>query len=116
MKTYFDDAFARIHTDLLARCSVVLGMHPDEATEWIVDLAIQHSKPFAIVPCCVFPKSGEYMSFESWVEYLAAKSPRIQRQYLNFQGKNLVLFMGSVAKNGESLPPRSTLELEKVDA
>ena len=68
-------------------------MHPDEATEPIVDLAIQHSKPFAIVPCCVFPKSGEYMSFEGWVDYLAAKSSRIQRRHLNFQGKNLVLYM-----------------------
>ena len=93
LKTYFDDAFAETHANLLKNCSVILGMHPDEATEPIVDLAIQHSKPFAIVPCCVFPKSGEYMSFEGWVDYLAAKSSRIQRRHLNFQGKNLVLYM-----------------------
>ena len=36
-------------------CSVVVGMHPDEATEAIVDFARVRGKPFAVVPCCVFP-------------------------------------------------------------
>jgi len=36
-------------------CSVVIGMHPDEATEAIVDFARARGKPFAVVPCCVFP-------------------------------------------------------------
>ena len=67
-------------------------MHPDEATEDIVDMAVSHGKAFAVVPCCVFPKCGAPMSFEKWVEHLAAKSDRIQRTYLNFQGRNLVLF------------------------
>lgn len=102
LKAYFNDDFAKTHGELLAHCSVILGMHPDEATEWIVDLAIKHSKPFAIVPCCVFPKNGEYMSFDRWVDYLVSKSPDIQRHYLNFQGKNLVLFSkGGAAEVGE---------------
>ena len=35
-----------------------MGMHPDEATESIVDVALACRKPFAIVPCCVFYKSN----------------------------------------------------------
>ena len=40
------------------RCDVVVGMHPDQATEPIVDFSLRHKKPFAIVPCCVFPKEN----------------------------------------------------------
>ena len=92
LRTYFDASFSNDHREILENCSVILGMHPDEATEWIVDFAIKYSKPFAVVPCCVFPRSGKYMSFDAWVEHLASKAPCIQRQFLNFQGKNLVLF------------------------
>ena len=41
--------------DAFAECSVVVGMHPDQATEGIMEFAKAHGKPFAIVPCCVFP-------------------------------------------------------------
>jgi hypothetical protein len=44
------DTYARF-----AKCSVVVGMHPDQATEGIMAFAKAHGKPFAIVPCCVFP-------------------------------------------------------------
>ena len=43
----------------LVKCtdfSILVGMHSDQATEEIVDLAIMHDMPFAVVPCCVFPK------------------------------------------------------------
>ena len=40
----------------MSSCSVVVGMHPDQATEAIVDFALCENKPFAIVPCCVFPR------------------------------------------------------------
>jgi hypothetical protein len=33
---------------------VIIGMHPDQATEAIVDMALKYRKPFAVVPCCVF--------------------------------------------------------------
>jgi hypothetical protein len=48
--------FASEHPDLWSTCSVVVGMHPDQATEPIVDLALAHGKPFAVVPCCVFAR------------------------------------------------------------
>ena len=39
----------------LHECRCIVGLHPDEATETIVDVALQHNLPFAVVPCCVFP-------------------------------------------------------------
>lgn len=39
---------------LIRNCSIIIGMHPDQATEPIVRAASCLSKPFAIVPCCVF--------------------------------------------------------------
>ena len=41
-------------------CDVVVGMHPDQATEPILDFALKHKKPFAIVPCCVFPRENPH--------------------------------------------------------
>lgn len=40
----------------LQACSLVLGLHPDQATDSIVNFAMQFGKPFAVVPCCVFPR------------------------------------------------------------
>eukprot|EP00920_Eleutheroschizon_duboscqi_P026136 GHVT01064644.1.p1 GENE.GHVT01064644.1~~GHVT01064644.1.p1 ORF type:complete len:627 (+),score=25.49 GHVT01064644.1:292-2172(+) len=50
---------------LIQRASLLIGLHPDEATEAIVDAAIQFRKPFALVPCCVFPDMfpGRYLPF-----------------------------------------------------
>jgi hypothetical protein len=36
-------------------CSFVAGMHPDQATEAIVDTALRLGVAFAVVPCCVMP-------------------------------------------------------------
>ncbi|KAG2442019.1 hypothetical protein HYH02_009811 [Chlamydomonas schloesseri] len=41
---------------LLHGCSLVVGLHPDQATDSILDFALECGKPFAIVPCCVFPR------------------------------------------------------------
>lgn len=39
----------------MCRYAAVVGMHSDQATEWIVDFALANNKPFAVVPCCVCP-------------------------------------------------------------
>jgi hypothetical protein len=41
--------------DAIERCTLMIGMHADSATECIVDMALQYQKPFVVVPCCVFP-------------------------------------------------------------
>ena len=46
--------------------SVVLGLHPDEATDAIVEECVERRQPFAVVPCCVFPSrnAGRRVRFE----------------------------------------------------
>ena len=40
--------------ELIDGCSLIIGMHPDEATVDIVDVALAKKINFAVVPCCVF--------------------------------------------------------------
>ena len=73
-----------------------------QATDHIVDLALAAGKPFAIVPCCVFPRQnshrrtkdgGPVRSYEQFIEYLLAKDPGIRREVLpGLPGRNVVLF------------------------
>ena len=89
------------------------GMHSDEATEDIVDMALLHDKPFAIVPCCVFAHlapgrrlpaldgegEGEIVrDINQFVRYLKAKSPRIVEALLPFEGRNKVLYITPVGE------------------
>jgi len=39
----------------MQKVDFIIAMHPDEATEMVVDLALKYNKNFAVVPCCVFP-------------------------------------------------------------
>lgn len=82
-------------------CSIVIGMHPDEATESIVDFALAYDKTFAIVPCCVFPKSfpnrfvdgRRVKTYCDFLRYLVAKDPsKIRIQRLDFEGRNIVVY------------------------
>ncbi|POM59510.1 hypothetical protein PHPALM_31751 [Phytophthora palmivora] len=89
------------NVQLVQQASLLLGMHPDEATDSIFDVAIKFNKPFAVVPCCVFGQKfpdrrladgNKVLSYENLVEYLTAKHPGIEKAFLPFDGKNLVLF------------------------
>ena len=79
---------------------LILGMHPDEATEDIVDMAVSHGKAFAVVPCCVFPDAfperaldgAPVRSYAQFLDYLRAKDPGIETEYLPFQGRSRVLY------------------------
>lgn len=87
---------------LMEGCSMVVGMHPDQATEAIVDFALAMGKPFAVVPCCVFPKlfswrrlegGAPVRTHEEFVEYLRSKCPqRIKVTTLDFVGRNTVVY------------------------
>ncbi|GMF30373.1 unnamed protein product [Phytophthora lilii] len=89
------------NVQLVEQSSLLLGMHPDEATDPIFDVAIKFVKPFAVVPCCVFGQKfpdrrladgSKVLSYENLVEYLTAKHPDIEKAFLPFDGKNLVLY------------------------
>lgn len=85
---------------LLSTASALVGMHPDEATEPIIDAALRHGRPFAVVPCCVFARAlpklmqggGHVSTYEQLLAYLQAKHPAIKRTHLPFTGRNVVLF------------------------
>ena len=74
-------------------------MHPDEATEDIVDLALSLEKPFAVVPCCVFWKANQgrevegqtVKTWQQYCDYLQRKDARIKRVELPFSGACLLL-------------------------
>jgi len=80
---------------------LLVGMHPDEATDAIVDFAVAHNKPFVVLPCCVcaeqFPdrklKNGQAVkSFDEFVGYLMAKHPGNEQAKMGYLGPNLVIF------------------------
>eukprot|EP01083_Nonionella_stella_P281883 959364_1 len=90
---------------VFSACEVVLGLHPDEATEAIVDLSLKYGKKFAIVPCCVFPNlfpkylrmddddvEKEVVTYLQFIEYLKRKHQCIKIDYLRFKGRNKVLY------------------------
>lgn len=100
----FDPDFwgATDSAELLAACSLVVGLHPDQATEPIVEYAIASGKPFAIVPCCVFSRDNPFRrlasgrsvhSYDDFCTYLCEKAGgRVERAFLKMEGKNQVLF------------------------
>ena len=87
---------------LVAGCSLIVGLHPDEATDAIVDLALRFNKPFAVVPCCVFTrlfperrtKIGDPVSrYEDLLDYLSNKAPdSIIMTTLPFRGRRRCLY------------------------
>ena len=81
--------------------SCLVGLHPDECTEAILDAALKCNKPFAIVPCCVFPgffplrklrNEKAVRTHHDFMEYLLEKDPRLKRDTLMFRGKNQVIY------------------------
>ncbi|KAF9174898.1 hypothetical protein BGX20_009302 [Mortierella sp. AD010] len=83
LRTLLDDRFAKEHSGILEGASILIGMHPDQATEPIVEMALKHGKPFAVVPCCVFAhenphrrllNGGEVNTTVDFVQYLMEKA------------------------------------------
>ena len=86
---------------VLAAASIVLGLHPDQATDALVDFALEHSRPFAVVPCCVFkehfphrrlPDGRSVETYEDLCTYIGAKDPGIRTERLPMRGRNVVLY------------------------
>lgn len=94
------DFFSGNHVDK-EEVGLIVGMHPDEATEMLVDVALKEKIPFAVVPCCVFAhifpdrrlKNGaEPRTFEAFCSYLKEKNENINEDYLGFRGRDKVLY------------------------
>ena len=87
--------------NLLRSTSLLLGLHPDQATESIVDIAMCVRVPFAVVPCCVFPDlfpererggKGSVRTTREFVGYLCGKGEGVRRGFLNVKGRNVVVY------------------------
>jgi hypothetical protein len=79
----------------------LVGLHSDQCTEDIVDAALRQGKPFAVIPCCVYPdlfamrklKDGRNVrSYEDFLAYLLEKDERIKQSSLCFEGKNVCIY------------------------
>ena len=94
----------KVIRDLFSNCSIIIGMHPDEATDSILHYANYFHKPFALVPCCVYAElfpnrlvnGNSVLTYAQLLDYLQYHFPNnineIQRVSLPFQGRNVVLF------------------------
>ena len=91
--------------NLIRNCSFICGLHPDQATEPIVSLALRLDVPFAILPCCVMPSLFPHRvqkkhcdpvrSYSAFCQYLLDMAPEgeeFYEFYLPFVGRNKVIF------------------------
>lgn len=105
--TFDEDAMAsnRDLQEAIRNASLLVGMHADGATEAIVDCALQYSKPFVVVPCCVFPRlfsqrtliqpDGSQVpvrTHEQFCQYLLLKDSRLTLTVLPFEGRNIAIW------------------------
>ena len=88
------------YIDNLKSASVFVAIHPDQATEAVIDAALHLGVPFAVLPCCVFGDLFPHRTFNGlpvrtysdFIPYLMAKHPSIELESLPFMGRNQVLY------------------------
>ena len=90
-----------LNYNVLAERMKALQAKESTDTDEVVDAAIELGKPFAVVPCCVFPelfperrtKDGDSVrTYVQFLDYLVAKHPDIKLAYLPFKGRNRVVY------------------------
>jgi hypothetical protein len=95
---------ANVHRRLFSRgererFDLLVGLHPDEATDVILVEAARRRVPFGICPCCVKPVAIKYNGsheFQDWVKHLKRQAMMVRfdvtEALLPIEGKNLVLY------------------------
>lgn len=74
---------------------LLVGMHPDEASDVILSASMKFDIPCAIVPCCPRPTVWKYGGGRrEWIDHLQRKSGA-HRDKLEMKGANAVLVIGS---------------------
>lgn len=120
--TYFNrDSFTEIYNQtipnldlkeesrpIIPTTTLLLGLHPDECTEDILDAALEHDLSVAIIPCCLFTslfpsrtikrssngvdKEVPVTDYDDFIQYLLDKDESLQLHTLPFEGKNKVIY------------------------
>lgn len=103
----------KLSLQIIRASRLLVGFHPDQATEPIIDMALHLNIPFCVVPCCVFPSEfpdrkcvfvgagsndGEIekeveeghetrrvKTYNEFIDYLMAKNKRIKKAALSFE-------------------------------
>jgi hypothetical protein len=105
--SYFDET-SILESELqqaIESCCLLIGLHADGATEAIIQAALKYNKPFAVVPCCVFPKlfpqrmvhdvgaeAVQVRTVEQFCKYLLGLDDRFQTAVLPFEGRNVAVY------------------------
>ena len=85
----------------IQNCSVLVGLHPDQATDHIINCGLYFKRPWVVVPCCVFPKTHQHRktasgssvrTYDELCEYILGRDPGIQEVTLDFNGRNRCFF------------------------
>jgi hypothetical protein len=42
--------------DVVSKCNLIVGMHPDQAVDAIIDAALYKNISFFVVPCCTYSR------------------------------------------------------------
>lgn len=96
---------------LVDKYDCLVGLHPDECTEDILEMALQEHKAVAIVPCCVFPslfparalRNGKPVrTYDEFLAFLLEKDPRLCIAALPFHGKNQVIYLPSMPPQAQA--------------
>ena len=77
------------------RADLLVGLHPDQATEAIVRQAVRIRAGLVVVPCCVMPEDGIHRTADEWRDYLvaiAAGTHDVRVDALPMRGANTVIW------------------------
>jgi len=87
---------------LVQQASAIVALHPDEATDEVVRVALARKVPFLVVPCCVFarlfpmrrirPSQQSVGTYPDLVRYLQEQDPSIRVHKFSFAGRNTALW------------------------
>jgi len=89
---------------------LVVGMHPDEATDHIVLYGRERNIPWIVCPCCVRPSAASYgdgrNDYHRWIAHLRALgggSTKVVTVNLPMTGRGIVL-LGGLDSGGAATP------------
>lgn len=95
----FEYQYRYFDSSVKGNFDLIVGMHPDEATDVIIVEAAKRNIPFAIVPCCIKPSAvvyrGQY-KYDEWVKHLKNVAQKlgydVYEKQLKMSGRNLVIY------------------------